>query len=570
MVNITINGKSIQASQQETILQAAARNGIRIPTLCYFEQLNTPGACRVCVVEIKGQQHLFAACNTLVAEGMEILTESKRVRLARKVNVQLLLSRHNCACLSCPRSGNCALQSLAEELHIIQKPYPEKIKSEQWDGRFPLLRDESKCIKCWRCVQVCDRIQDLRVWQITGTGARTRVSIRDNLSMTDAGCTLCGQCITHCPVGALNARDDTEKVFDALEDPEKIVVMQIAPAVRSAWGDMLGLPEKDATVGRMAAAARALGAKYVLDTNFAADLTIMEEAEELIERLKNGQNLPLFTSCCPGWVRYAKLHYPALLPHLSTAKSPQQMFGAVIKSYFARKYGIEPEKILTVSVMPCTAKKYECDVPQVNASAKDVDIVLTTREFGHMLKAAHVNPYLLQDEPFDTPFGQGAGVIFGASGGVMEQALRSACFMLTGENPDAQAFYGIRQVSPEGVLRADYTVSGITLHTAVASGLKNARALCEEVLSGNTNLDFIEIMACPGGCVGGGGQPIADGIEQSETRRDTLYAIEGKNPYLYAHQNPAIHTFYADLNEQKDGSEEIHRLLHTNQSSWDI
>ncbi|MBQ5389783.1 MAG: (2Fe-2S)-binding protein, partial [Clostridia bacterium] len=526
MVKLIIDGRTVEVQEGTTILAAAKTVGIDIPTLCYFEKINEIGACRVCVCEVKGSEKLVAACNTVVSEGMEVFTNSARVRNARKVNVELILSAHNCNCVACVRSGNCALQSLANDLNVRTVPYETKLAKNAWDETYPLQRDAAKCISCMRCVEVCDKVQGLGVWEVNGSGAHTKITVRGGLDIADASCALCGQCVTHCPVGALTARDDTDRVFDAIDDGETVTVMQIAPAVRSAWGDALGLDASVATEKRMAAAAKALGVDYVFDTNFAADLTIMEEASELIERLEKGNApIPMFTSCCPGWVRFVKKEYPSLCDSLSSAKSPQQMFGAVAKSYFAEKIGVAPEKICCISVMPCVAKKYESDVPEVNAADKDVDVVLTTREFARMLKANHVNVAALEETEFDSPLGAstGAGVIFGATGGVMEAALRTAYYMLTGENADADAFKVVRGSEENyGVRAADFTVNGITLHTAVVSGLANTRALLDAMAKGEAKYDFVEVMACPGGCAGGGGQPIHDGQELAYERGSRL------------------------------------------------
>ena len=574
MVTLKIDGRAVTAAEGTTILDAAKSAGICIPTLCYFKELNQPGACRVCVVEIVGSQKLAAACNTAVAEGMEVLTNSAKVRNARRVNVQLMLSEHQCHCPTCVRSGNCALQSLAADLNVGELPYDTKLSKQPWDGTQPLVRDAQKCIKCWRCVSVCEKLQGLGVWQVNGTGAHTTVTVRDGLTLKDAGCALCGQCVTHCPVGALTVRDDTQKAFSMLEEEGKITVVQIAPAVRAAWGDGLGLSPEKATEKRMAAAAKALGADYVFDTNFTADLTIMEEGSELIQRLSHPENakLPMFTSCCPGWVRFVKLHYPQLCDHLSTAKSPQQMFGSVTKSYFAEKLGVAPENIYCISVMPCSAKKYECDVPELNdASAKDVDLVLTTREFARMLKASHINVAELPEREFDSPLGTGTGaaVIFGATGGVMEAALRSAYYLLTGKNPGADDFKVVRATENAGIRTAEATIGGVTVRAAVASGLANAQKLCEEVLAGNAPYDFIEIMACPGGCAGGGGQPICDGEELAGVRGERLYTLDKNNPIRFSHENPDVQALYKEYLE-KPLSHKSHELLHTKQSDWTI
>ena len=571
MVKLFIDGMSVEAKDGMTILEAAKLAKVNIPTLCYLKEINEIGACRICVVEVEGSDRLVAACNTPAEEGMKIHTNSEKVRLARKTNLELILSEHDCQCPTCVRSGNCKLQTLAREMNVLDIPFEHKPAKNRWNASDILLRRDSKCIKCLRCVSVCDKVQGLGVWELRGSGAHANVTVRGGASLGSV-CALCGQCVTHCPVGALSVRDDTEKVFAAINDPEKIVVVQVAPAVRAAWGEDLGVSPEIATEKRMAAAMRALGADYVFDTNFSADLTIMEEGNEFIERLANlhAHALPMFTSCCPGWVRFVKMEYPELLPNLSSAKSPQQMFGAVAKSYFAEKIGADPEKIFCVSIMPCMAKKYECDVDEVNdASAKDVDAVITTREFVRMLKEKYVNIAELPEEEFDSPLGEssGAGVIFGATGGVMEAALRTAYFLLTGEKPDADAFKTIRGES--GWRDAVANVNGKTVKVAVASGLGEARRLIEAIKSGEVQYDFVEIMACPGGCAGGGGQPIKDGCEQAISRGEKLYDIDKSRSVRFSHENPSVKKLY-DEYFGKPLSEKSHRILHTNQESWKL
>lgn len=571
MVKLFIDGMSIEANDGITILEAAKLAKVNIPTLCYLKEINEIGACRICVVEVEGRDRLVAACNTPIEEGMQVHTNSEKIRLARKTNLELILSEHDCHCPTCVRSGSCKLQTLAQEMNILDIPFEQKTAKNKWKASDILLRKDSKCIKCLRCVSVCDKVQGLGVWELRGNGAHANVVVRGGANLSNI-CSLCGQCVTHCPVGALSARDDTEKVFAAINNPEKIVVVQVAPAVRTAWCEGLGIAPEAATEKRMAAAMRALGADYVFDTNFSADLTIMEEGNEFTEKITSHDThaLPMFTSCCPGWVRFVKMEYPELVPNLSSAKSPQQMFGAVAKSYFAEKIGVKPEKIFCVSVMPCMAKKYECDVEKVNdASAKDVDAVITTREFVRMLKEKYVNVAELPEEEFDSPLGEssGAGVIFGATGGVMEAALRTAYCLLTGEKPDVDAFKTIRGES--GWRDAVVEVGDKHVRIAVASGLGEARKLIEAIKSGKTQYDFVEIMACPGGCTGGGGQPINDGCELALARGEKLYDLDRGRSIRFSHENPSVKTLY-DEYFGKPLSEKSHHLLHTNQESWKL
>ena len=579
MINITINGKSLSVQPGSTILEAARMNGILIPTLCYLKEINEVAACRICVVEVKGAERLVAACNTKVAEGMEVVTNSARVIAARRNNLALILSEHDCHCPTCVRSGNCSLQLLAQNLNVLEQPYETKLQKNRWKMDLPLIRTESKCIKCLRCVDVCDKVQGMKVWDILGLGKNARVGVRGGRALDEVNCTYCGQCVTHCPVGALRERDDTMKLMAAVNDPAKTVVLQVAPAVRAAWGDGLGLSPEMATEKRMAAAFRRIGVDYVFDTNFTADLTIMEEGNEFLEKMTHPETFkrPLFTSCCPGWVRFLKLEYPDMVVQLSSAKSPQQMFGAVAKSYFAEKLGKDPKDVFCVSIMPCTAKKYECDVKEVNSSGrsgkdsasplKDVDLVLTTREVDRLLNCLAINVGMLPEEEFDSPLGtgSGAGVIFGATGGVMEAALRTAYFVLEKKNPDADAFKAVR--GPDGRKEVTVTIAGIPVRACVASGLANARKVVEDIRSGKAQYDFVEIMACPGGCAGGGGQPIFDGCELAEDRGQVLYGLDKANKLRFSHENPDVAELYKSYLE-KPLSHKAHELLHTDQTKW--
>ena len=571
MVTLTIDNHTVRVPNGTTILEAARKVGVKIPTLCYLPKINEVASCRVCAVEVEGVDKLATACNTQVVEGMVVHTNTQRVRITRKTNVELILSQHVDHCVTCVRSGNCSLQSLSKAMNIQSVPFRKEAPERPWDPALPILRDSAKCIKCLRCVSVCERVQSLGVWEVTGSGAHTTVRIRGGLPMNEANCALCGQCVSHCPVGALRERDDTEAVFSALADPTKEVVFQIAPAVRSAWGEILGLSPDQATEKRLAAAVRALGVRYVFDTTFSADLTILEESHEFLQRLAAPQaKLPQFTSCCPGWVRFVRTEYPEMAEHLSTAKSPQQMFGAVAKSYFAEKLGKAPEDIFCVSVMPCTAKKYEAAVPEVsNAAGRDVDVVLTTRELDRMLRAMQINVAALPEEDFDHPLGRGsgAGVIFGVTGGVMEAALRTAYWKLTGENPAPDAFEEIRGQQPWR--EVSFTIGDRELRLAVASGLGAARELMDALRTGQARYDFVEVMACPGGCSGGGGQPIHDGEDYAPQRGQVLYQLDRESPVRFSHENPEIQALYQDYLGQPL-SEKAEALLHTDQRKWTL
>lgn len=573
MVNLKIDGQKISVPSGTTILEAAERVGIKIPHLCYLKEINEIGACRVCLVELAGNEKLITACNTEVSEGMDILTNSPVVRETRRVTVELILSDHDCKCVQCVKSGNCTLQKIANDLGIIDMNYENTAEKNRWNYQLPLIREASKCVKCMRCVQICDKIQGLGVWDISGSGHKTTVGVSKNRKITEADCSLCGQCITHCPVGALRERDDRDMLREALADPEKVTMVQIAPAIRTAWGEGVGIAKAEATTGKLVSALRRIGFDYVFDTTFSADLTIMEEASEFIERFthKEEYKWPMFTSCCPGWVRFAKMQYPEYVENLSTAKSPQQMFGAMTKTFIAQKMGIDPDKIYSVSIMPCTAKKFEKGVEAVDDSGhgKDVDLVLTTRELGRMIRADNIQADDLKEEPFDDFFGEGsgAGVIFGTTGGVMEAALRSAYFLITGENPEPDSFKGVRGMG--GWREATFNIKGLPVRVAVASGLMNTRKLMDAMKTGKVQYDFVEIMACPGGCVGGGGQPTKDGYEFASPRGEILYGLDKFSDLRFSHENTAVMMTYDEF-LSKPNSQRAHELLHTDLKEWDL
>ena len=576
MVNLTINDIPVSVPEGTTIMKAAASVGVDIPHLCYLEGINEIGACRVCCVQVKGERAMVPACNSTVREGMVVYTNSPKARRTRRINVELILSQHDCRCATCVRSGNCQLQRIANDLGILDVPYAQDLpegKRRLWTTTYPLYRDYNKCIKCMRCIQICDKVQTVSIWDLAGTGSRTHIDVSHNRIIKESECALCGQCITHCPVGALRERDDTKKFLHALSDKEKVVVVQIAPAVRAAWGEELGLKPEEATVNRIAAVLKRMGVDYVFDTSFTADLTIMEEGTELLHRLKKGDlvRYPMFTSCCPGWVRFLKSQYPELTGRLSTAKSPQQMFGSVIKQYFAEKAEIDPNKIYSVSIMPCLAKKSECDLPTMKSEyGQDVDLVLTTRELNRVIRADKIDPLKLEEVPFDNPLADytGAGVIFGATGGVMEAALRSAYFLTQGKNPDPDAFSEIR--SMDGWREYTFMLGETPLHCAVATGLGNTRKLIEAILDGRVKYDFVEVMACPGGCVGGGGQPISiEDEERAPARSKILYSLDKNCKLRFSHENEQVQYLYKDwLGEPY--SEKAEEYLHTDHYGWDM
>ena len=574
MVNAVIDNRPVSVEAGTSILDAASAAGIHIPHLCYLKDINEIAACRMCAVEVEGTERLVTACDNEVLDGMVIHTNSPRVRRSRRTNLRLLLSQHDTSCTTCIRSGNCELQKISADLNIHYQPYEVRPERSVVDLEAPLVREAGKCIKCMRCVQICDKVQDMHIWEVAGTGSRTTVDVSFNRLLKNTDCTYCGQCVTHCPTGALTARDDTNRVFDALADPEITTVIQVAPAVRTAWAESLGLDPALATTGRMVAALRQVGFDYVFDTNFTADLTIMEEGSEFLERFthRDQYRWPMFTSCCPGWVRFLKGQFPAWTDHLSTAKSPQQMFGAIAKSYFAEKIGVDPHKMCVISVMPCISKKAERELPTMRDACgdPDVDVVLTTRELSRLLRSEHILPQDLPEEDFDSPLGSGSGaaVIFGATGGVMDAALRSAYYLVTGKNPDPDAFTAVRGIQPWK--EAAFTIPGAgEVRVAVVSGLGNTRRLMEALEKGQVSYDFVEVMACPGGCAGGGGQPIHEGMELAGARGDRLWQLDAASGIRFSHENPDIQTLYRDYLGQPLG-ERSHHLLHTDHTAWQL
>ena len=570
MITIKINGQEVSAPAGSTILEAARLLGIDIPTLCYMKEINEIGACRMCVVEVKGAKSMVAACVYPISPGMEVFTHTPKIMKARQNTLKLLLSNHERKCLSCVRSGDCELQQLCREYQVDDETFyeGEKTPSKPDTSAAHMIRDNSKCILCRRCVAVCEKTQGIGVIGPNMRGFATNIGSPFGMGLGETSCVSCGQCIAVCPTGALSEKDFTDQVFEAIADPDKHVLVQTAPSVRAALGEAFGLPIGTNVEGKMVAALRRLGFDQVFDTDFAADLTIMEEANEFLERVKNGGSLPMITSCSPGWVKYCEHYFPDMTENLSSCKSPQQMFGAVAKTYYAQKMGWKPEDIVMVSIMPCTAKKFEIGRDHQNAAGvPDVDIALTTRELARMIKRAGIRFLDLPDEQFDAPLGisTGAGVIFGATGGVMEAALRTAVETLTGQTLPSLDFTQVRGV--EGIKEASYTVAGMELKVAVASGLSNARKLLEAVQEGKAQYHFIEIMGCPGGCVNGGGQPQQPGsirnfVDIRALRAKVLYDLDASMPLRKSHENPAVKELY-DTYLEKPGSHKAHEILHT-------
>ncbi len=570
MINLTINNKKISVPKGTTVLDAAKEVNIDIPTLCHYEfpgmeKINRVASCRVCVVEIEGRRNLAPACATLAAEGMVVKTNTPRAIKARRTNVELLLSNHPNDCLICPKNNDCQLQKIAADLNVRKIQYKGAVSTYEKDtSSFSLIRDQSKCIMCRRCEVVCNEIQTCNILSAVGRGFDVVVSTAYHLPQNKTACTFCGLCVTACPTGALTEMSYIGEVWGAINHPTKKVAVQTAPAVRVALAEEFGLPAGEPVTGKLVTALKMLGFDAVFDTDFAADLTIMEEAHEIIERIKKNENLPILTSCCPGWVNFLEYQFPDLLNIPSTCKSPQQMFGAIAKTFYVEKIGIKPEDLTMVSIMPCLAKKYEARRDEFTRNnVPDVDYVITTRELIHMIKEAGIDFASLEDSEFDSPLGEstGAGVIFGASGGVLEAALRTVSFLLTGKNLDKIDFKEVRGL--EGIKEAVVEIAGIKLDVVVTSGLGNARKILEKIQSGEKKYHAIEIMACPGGCVNGGGQPYKHGhMELVKQRMEGLYKEDGNKKIRRSHENPSIQKLYKDYLGEP-GSHKAHELLHT-------
>lgn len=569
MVNLKINGIDVSAPEGSTVLEAARQAGIDIPTLCYLKDVSQTGSCRMCVVEIKGARALQAACVYPVSEGIEVLTHSARVKRARKTTLELILSNHERKCLTCTRNQNCELQALCDELGVSDIAY-EGVRNEyKIDDLSPsIVRDNNKCVLCRRCVSACKDVQTVAVIDTVERGFATKVGCAFDAPLAETACVNCGQCIAACPVGALYEKDGTAAVWEAIEDEDKYVVVQTAPAVRAALGEEFGLPMGTPVTGKMAAALKRMGFDKVFDTDTGADVTIMEEGTELLERLQNGGKLPLITSCSPGWIKFCEHNFPDFLDNLSSCKSPHQMFGALLKTYYAKKEGIDPKKMFVVSVMPCTAKKFESARDEMeHGGLHDVDAVITTRELAKMIKESGIQFTRLADEDFDNPFSEasGAGVIFGATGGVTEAALRTVYEIVEKKPLDKVEFEAVR--GTDGIKEATVTLGGKDVRVAIAHGLGNARALLEAIRNGEKSYEFVEIMACPGGCVTGGGQPICHSktymdVDVKAERAKALYSEDARLSIRKSHENPDIKKLYEEFLE-KPGSHIAHELLHT-------
>ena len=569
MVNLVIDGKEISVKEGTTILQAALQNGIDIPTLCFLKEINEVGDCRMCIVEVEGRKGFATSCIQKVEEGMVVKTHSHAVVEARKIILDLILSNHHRDCLTCSRNGNCELQELAAKFNVQVVEFEGERTKHKVDDKSPsIVRDFNKCILCRRCVATCKYVQKIGAIDCINRGFDSCISTTYDHSLNDVDCTFCGQCIESCPTGALKEKENIQDVWRKLRDEDTFVVVQTAPAVRVALGEEFGMPIGTNVAGKMITALKSIGFDRVFDTNTGADLTIMEEANEFIERIQNAGVLPMITSCSPGWVRFAEKNFPENLDHLSSCKSPHQMFGAIIKSYFADKYNIDREKICVVSVMPCIAKKYECSRDEMEVDGvRDVDYVITTRELARMIKQANIDFCELEDGKFDEPMGEasGAGAIFGTTGGVMEAAIRTAVDTLEGKSMDKLEYTQVR--GEKGIKEATLKIAGKDIKVAVASGLANARKIMEQIKDGKCDYHFVEIMACPGGCIMGGGQPIKSSkirstVDVAKLRRDALYSIDEKSVVRKSHENPFMIKLYKEFLE-KPGSHKAHKYLHT-------
>ena len=569
MVNLTIDNQKVTVPKGTTILNAAKKAGIDIPTLCFLKDINEVGDCRMCIVEVEGRRGFATSCIQTVEEGMVVHTHTQNVLEARHVILDLIISNHAKDCLTCTRSGNCELQTLATKFNVLNIEFEGERTEHKIDDLSPsIVRDFNKCILCRRCVAACKNVQKIGAIDCINRGFDSCISTVGDHSLNDVNCTFCGQCIEACPTGALHEKETINDVWVKLKDPETTVIVQTAPAVRVALGEEFGMPIGTNVVGKMVTALKRLGFDKVFDTNTGADLTIMEEANEFIERFTKNDNLPMITSCSPGWVKYIEMNYPELLPHLSSCKSPHEMFGAILKTYYAKREGLDPSKLYVVSVMPCIAKKFERQRPEMmEDNLYDVDNVITTRELARMIKQANIEFEKLEDSNFDSPIGEasGAGAIFGTTGGVMEAALRTAQDTLTGEDLPKIDFEQVR--GGEGIKRATVNIAGKDINIVVASGLANARTILEEIKSGKANYQFVEIMACPGGCIMGGGQPIKSSkiraeVDVRKLRADALYTIDERSIVRKSHENPFMKKLYKDFLE-KPGSELAEKLLHT-------
>ena len=570
MINLTIDNQKIKVPEGTTILEAAKQAGIDIPTLCFLKEINEVGDCRMCIVEVEGRRGFATSCIQTVEEGMVVHTHTPNVLEARHVILDLIISNHAKDCLTCTRSGNCELQMLATKFNVLNVEFPGEMTKHKVDDLSPsIVRDFNKCILCRRCVAACKNVQHIGAIDVINRGFESCISTVGDCSLNNVNCTFCGQCIEACPTGALHEKESINDVWAKLKDPDTYVVVQTAPAVRVALGEEFQMPIGTNVAGKMVTALKRLGFDKVFDTNTGADFTIMEEANEFVKRFKKNDNLPMMTSCCPAWVKYIESYEPDLLPHLSSCKSPHQMFGALIKSYYANKMGINPEKIYTVSVMPCIAKKFERQRPEMqNDGLWDVDNVITTRELSRMIKQANIEFTKLEDSEFDAPMGEatGAGAIFGTTGGVMEAALRTAQDTLTGKSLDKIEFEQVR--GGKGIKKATIEIAGKPIKVVAASGLSNARKILDEIKSGKADYQFVEIMACPGGCIMGGGQPIKSSKTRSEVdvrklRADSIYSIDEKSTIRKSHENPVLKKIYEEYLEEP-GSYRAEKLLHTN------